>query len=294
MMLKNKQYVKLKICYFQWKKINFIIFSLFFALNSAEALITKTLSINLNPVKNLEKIVDENTLVLIALDDVIFTPESQMFSRYSLYRFFIKNIIYKAKFNSKYQDFIESWLKTRKLKLVEPNWVEFINRLKASGATVYGFYSMPLKIENIEKNILKELEVFHIGFDQKINNSDELEIMPGSVPASFYHGVLFTGEFDIASVLYNMIKVTNISPYKIIVLSNSLDELEKIDDILGVFNMDFYNIQYLGIDELSYNIDYDLVNFQKQYLLNYGIWLEDEKAKKLLTQSKTNLINIVK
>lgn len=263
------------------KLFSILLVTLLFSANSVYAELLTTYSINSSTIKNLDKWIDQDTLVLIEIDDVIVTPKSKMF-RYNdnPYRLFIQNLISQSKQDSKYLQFVSNWYQARKLKLVEDGWGKFIADLQEKNIPVYGFCTMPIQLKGIERQRFLELQDLGISFTNKINNKDVLEIDKQEEWSSlFYGGIIFTGPFAKSKTLLDFIKITNISPKKILVFGQIKNDLKLIEQNLRGFRISYYNVLYLGARKVPGKPNPKTVQLQQKTLFEQGKWLEDEELE---------------
>jgi hypothetical protein len=260
-----------------------LILCLIFLSSTAYGQIIATYSINSITIKKIEEFVDENTIILVGIDGTLVVPKSLMFNPNGLYKNFIKDLLVRAEKFPIYKRSIENWYNNRELMLVEKDWPAFIERMKSKGASVYGLCSVPITIKGIEQKVVGQLRSLGINFTEKVNQDTMLRIAnQGDSSSIFYHGVLFTGSFSKTKSFLDLMKISNISPQKIIVFDNIKYILRHFDNALKFFNISFYNIEYLAPMSLPGEADPNVVKLQQQYLIEKGIWLEDERAKKLL------------
>lgn len=242
----------------------------------AELLITD--SINSSTIKNLESWIDQDTVVFIEIDEVIAMPKSKMFHyNDNPYRLFVQNLINLSKQDSKYYALVSKWYQTRKLKLVEEGWGDFIKTLQEKKIPVYGLCSMPVQLKNIEQKRFLELKELNIIFTDKINDKEVLEINKQEGWHSlFYNGIIFTGPFSESKTLLDFIKITNLSPKKILVFGKIKSDLQLIEKALRGFRISYYNVLYLGARNVTGAPDPKIVQLQQRALFEQGRWLEDE------------------
>ncbi|MCC8460881.1 MAG: DUF2608 domain-containing protein [Candidatus Megaira endosymbiont of Carteria cerasiformis] len=254
---------------------------------TAKGEIIPTYSVDSITIKNLDKLIDENTIVFIELDDVLVMPKSKMFYYGdNPYRLFIYELFSLSKTNPQYLNLIVKWYQMRKLMLVEEGWKNFIENLKKRKIPVYALCTMPIQMKNIEPKRLSELKELGISFTGKINDKDIMEIEKKEDHSSiFYHGIIFTGTSAKANVLLNFIKTTNISPKKIVVFGNSQEELQAIESNFYRFRINFYSILYLGARKFVDIPDPNVIRLQQQMLFDQEKWLEDEEAEALLKRT---------
>jgi len=250
----------------------------------AKAKFATTYSVNSPIMKEIGEWADKDTMVFIDLDDTLMTPKSLMFSHNSNpYRLFIDNMITLAQRVAYYNSVVAKWYQQRAVKIVEDGWPEYIQKLQSKGVKVYGLCTMPLHLVNIEKKRYLEAKGLNIIFTSKINDKEVLEIeKEDSWFSFFYNGIVFTGPYSKSHTLMEFLKVTNAVPRKMVFIANIKHELKRVDKQLRVFDMDFYNVLYLGVKELSGRPDEKIVKFQQHELIQNGRWLEDDVAKATL------------
>lgn len=279
-------------------KLKFILCSLILLItNSSLASIVTTYSVNSKVMKEIGEWVDKDTIVFIDLDETLMTPKSLMFSHNSNpYRFFIDDLIRRGERVDHYNVTAAKWYQQRQLKIVEEGWPDYIRALKKRGAIVYGICKMPLHLLNIEEKRYLDLKDLGIIFTNKINDSEFVEIEKKEAWFSLFHkGIIFTGPYSRSHTLLEFFKVTNVVPKKLVFISNFEDEIKRVDKKLRVFRMDFRNVFYLAVKELSGKPNAKTVKFQQQQLLHSGVWMEDEQADAALEQyEKEQLKEIVK
>lgn len=261
--------------------LRLLIISLIFTIcNPVKGEIITTYSIDSITIKNIDNLIDKDTLVFIELDDVISIPKSKMFHYgNNPYRLFIPNLLTLSKDNSQYLNLIARWYQMRKLMLVEDGWKNFINDLKKRKIPVYGLATMPIHLQNIEQKRFLELKELGIIFTDKINDKNIMEIdKQDGWSSSFYHGIIFMGPFSKAKTLLNFIKISNISPKKIIVFDKVKYELETIERAFNSFRIDFYSILYWGANQVISIQDPEVIQLQQKALLEKGKWLEDNEV----------------
>lgn len=258
----------------------FFIITIAFA-NIAEAKFTITDSVNSSVMAEIKNWADKDTMVFIDLDDTLIMPKSSMFLyNTNPYRNFIASMIARGKEDNKYNIAIAKWYEKRQIKLVENDWIEYIQALQAKGAKVYGLCSMPIHLLNIEEKRYLETKNLNIIFTNNINNKEILTVdKKRNWEAIFYKGIIFTADDLRSNTLMNFLKVTTNVPKKMVFISTVKYELQKVDKMLRSFNMEFYNVLYLGIKKILGKPDPALVQFQQNELINNGRWLEDDAAK---------------
>ncbi|MCP5369525.1 MAG: DUF2608 domain-containing protein [Rickettsiaceae bacterium] len=248
-----------------------------------EAKIVKINSITENKFTQILSQVDNDTIVLVEIDGAVTMPMAAMFSRNANpYRGFINNLRQLSKTDSFYSSVIASWYQQRSIKLTENHWPSLIKDLQNKGAKVFGIYSTPIQLINIEPKILAELTNFGIRLTPSINEKSEFIIKKQEAWFSyFYNGIIVVGPYSRANTIIEFLRLTYL-PSKIIIVSNLATELEKIEAKLRVFNMKFYNVIYIGNKSSDPVPNAEIVKLQQQQLIRNQKWIEDEQAARIL------------
>lgn len=265
-------------------RLSFVILLIFLLSNPVKGEIITTYSINSTTVKKINKLIDQDTIVFVELDDVLTRPQSKIFNYGdNPHRLFLTSMVALANDNSRYLNQIATWYTMRKIRLVEDGWQEFINSLKIRKIPVYGFCTMPIQLQNIEQKRFLELKDLGITFTDKVNDKSVMEIAKKDGWSSkFYYGIIFTGPFTKAQTLLDFMKITNISPKKIIVFDKIDYDLKLIESAFRRFRIDFYSILYWGARQFTEMPDENVVKLQQRMLLDQNKWLEDNEAEAFL------------
>uniref|UniRef100_UPI00397B1FC1 DUF2608 domain-containing protein n=1 Tax=Rickettsia endosymbiont of Urophora cardui TaxID=3066265 RepID=UPI00397B1FC1 len=248
-----------------------------------------TYSVNSVTMKDLLPKIDQDSLVLINIDNTIITPKSKFF-RYNdnPYVNFTKNLYSLAVNDSSVNNSIAQLMQQRQMMLVEKNWVDFINQMKKQGATVLGLQEITTPcnlIENYEGWLYTLLYGLGINFTSKVNDKDVFRFDPTDASAPiFYLGIIFTGNTNKVKSLIEFLKIIPKEPSKIIVFANNKQDLKDMDSYLRNVDIEYYGIEYLGWQQLQGSPDLEVAKLQQSTLLNTGQWLEDDVAAKMLNK----------
>lgn len=251
--------------------------------------IIPTYSVDSVTMKDLLLKIDQNSLVLIDIDNTIITPKSQLF-RYNNnpYINFTQNLYSFAINDPSVNNVIAQLMQQRQMMLVEEGWINFINQMKKQGATVLGLQEVTIPcnlIENYEGWLYTLLYGFNINFTSKINDKDVFRFDQHDASAPiFYLGIIFTGNNSKVKSLIEFLKIISKVPTKIIVFANNKKDLKDIDSYLRNIDIEYYGIEYLGWQQLQGSPDAQVVKLQQSTLLNTGQWLEDDVAAKILNK----------
>ncbi|MDG1436759.1 MAG: DUF2608 domain-containing protein [Rickettsiaceae bacterium] len=256
--------------------------------NIAQAKIIPTYSVQATTMQEMSAWVDKDTIVFIDIDDVLMIPKSLMFSKNSNpYGSFVKNMVARGKKINHYNVSVAKWYQQRQVKLVEKEWPDYIKELQAKGALVYGVCKMPLQLVNIEEKRYFEATELGLLFNNKINNQGIFKIKKENEWfSSFNKGIIFTGPYSRSNTIFDFLKLIKKLPKKALFISSIEDDLKRLNKKLRVFDMDYFNVQYLGARNLPGSPDPEIVKFQQKVLLNNGIWMEDDVAKDALDKHK--------
>ena len=247
------------------------------------ALYDKATHISSTNIQELEKWFDEDTIILITLEDVLIRPNYMMFSYESPYRNFIANLESKAMNNRSYARKLVSWYGQRKMVLMEEGWINFIETAKSKGAKVYGFCRMPIEMKDIEK--YKYVELFNLGvqFTQTAGDQNVIALSKKRDWLSvFYQGVIYPGASSMRVTIENFMKLSMIAPKKILYFSSRYSDLYDLDVALREFDIDLKNIEYRAIEKYTPEMNLDVIRFQQQYFFKTLKMLDDNEAAQMM------------
>ena len=266
----------------------FIILILMF-LSSHLALgdITATFSVESSTVKDLSTKIDKDTIILINIDNTLIMPKSVMFLPSNPYHNFIDSLIFASVRRPAFNKTILNWLSQRKIVLVEPGWLQFIEQSKLKGAQVWGLTQMDYKIyELIQKpEEWRYNELAHLGvqFQEKLREQAAVRLSDDhNKQPIFYRGIIFTARANKGEAILDLLRVGNLRPKKIIVFDNNKTELKSIQRALRKFDIDYYGVNYLAQSRIENKVNGDLMILQQNTLINQGKWLEDDQALEIL------------
>lgn len=267
-----------------------LIFILTIAINHhANAILKTTYSITSNISQEMEEWIDEKTIVFIALDDTLVRPDYKMVGfGANPYRNFESSLISNAKQKKRSaMDKLQKWYNQRKLTLMEEEWRGFIQRSKDKGALVFGVSKMPMAFNDIEKR--RYIEIFNLGieFSEEINGQNILVIGEERKWRSvFYQGILFSGPFNTAKAIEQLLKISNYVPKKIVYFDARENNVRRVNTVLRPFDTDFYSVIYHGIKKYQPEINFEEVQFQQIHFHNTGILLDDSEVAEAMQQAK--------
>ncbi|ADE29810.1 DUF2608 domain-containing protein [Rickettsia prowazekii] len=273
------------------KRINKVLLSLLCLViaYAGYSQIIPTYSVDSVTIQNLLPNVDEDTLVLINIDNTIITPKSKLF-RYqdNAYINFTKYLYSLAANNASVNKTIAKLIVQRQMMLVESQWVDLINKMKNQGATVLGLQEITAPcnlIENYERWLYTILYGLNINFTRKVNDKEVFRFNPSDAEAPiFYLGIIFTGNINKVNTLIEFLKIIPIPPKKIVIFANNKKDLENMDSYLSMVDIGYYGIEYFGWQMLPGSPDNQIAELQQSTFLNTGQWLEDDTAAKMLNK----------
>ncbi|MGI4775421.1 MAG: DUF2608 domain-containing protein [Janthinobacterium lividum] len=257
-----------------------------------QAQILPIYSIESSEFANLKKTIDSNSLVLINIDNILITPKSKMFLyRNNPQRSFFNILVDLAKSKPHFNEPLKILLKERQMGLVEQGWPKLIKILRSRGTYIFGLSDIDHKIcdliVDIEKWRYDQLTQLNIHFQEEIANEHFILLDHSSYKSPiFYKGIISTGSSNYEETIMNFLRINNIFPNKIIIFDDEIDRLKAIKLSLSRFDIDFYGIHYLGLQEISGVANEELIRFQQDMLLSQSKWLEDDEAEQLLRDSK--------
>jgi len=269
-------------------KILVCITALCFCHISSGKIIT-TYSVTSQTMKNVAaSISGKDNVVFINLDDVLTIPESLMFSYgANPYRTFIEDMVSLGKTIPAYDRVVAKWYQQRSLKLVEKEWVDFVKKLEEKNVTIYGIYSAPIHLLNMQEKLYQDVQNLGITFTDKVNDKEHFIIeREGRWGSMFYKGIITTVPYSKSHTMMEFLRITNLAPHKLVFIDNMKKELKRVDKMLRVFDMENYNVLYLGAQRIAKEPDERVVKLQQDTLINTGKWLEDDEAARILQEGE--------
>ena len=249
-------------------------------------------------------------IVLLDVDDTLITPKANVF-RYkdhndqdNPYQKLIDEMKDNKNSLPNYAEIISHWRTKRQSILVHSEWPNLIQHMKKN-TTVFALTQMDTgnigNISSMEEWRYNELLQMEIEFS-KDNSSDNssnqnrvlLEDHRGY--AAFFEGIAMTGPFTKVETLdkllqnnpyltqekQNLAQINSMQAPKIIFVDDREDHVQDIGEWARAKNIEYLGIIFRGVETIRGNIQDEIVQIQKDYLLNKCIWLEDEEAATLL------------
>ncbi len=230
----------------------------------------------LNHVKNLKG----QAVVFCDVDDTLITPVSKTFRAppYSQLIDWLKTL--KNKAHTDYIDIISAWRQQRRVMLLDHDWPKIIQDIQTI-CPMYGLTKMDTgsfgRIVSLENWRYEELKKLGIVF------SSSPTVMESP---SLYQGILMTGPYKKSDAIerykeFVLTKDTN----TIVMIDDRQESLDDIAQFCDHKGFHFLGILFDGLKNFSTNIDPICANFQKNYLLTYKVWLEDDEILDKMVQN---------
>ena len=224
----------------------------------------------------------KGAVIFFDVDDTLITPQSAVFRSSSPFRTIIDYIKQHRDTIPHVEMILSHWRLQRKVRLVSEEWPEFINDLKQRYA-VYALTKLETgtvgAITSMEEWRYEELKQLGITFTPTCSGiSDGVLVERKDYPATFTKGIFITGACNKSDVLAAFLKAGR--PPQIVLID---DRPEYLVDAIAECNrqsLPFLGILFKGETLIPGEPDPKVAEFQKQYLLEQGEWLEDEEAVK--------------
>lgn len=231
--------------------------------------------------------VDQDTIVIVNIEDTIFMPKDAMFSYGSPYRNFINNLVNLGYRNKDYLKAVLNWYNQRQVKLIDNDWPDFINKMQEKGALVYGIMKMPLHLVKIEKKILSQVGNLGISFSPNINSKSELIIRKKrNWFSKFYNGLILTGPYGKSNTVMDFLNIAKIKSKKIVIIDNDKGYLTDINSKFQRLKISYRSLWYLGVTKITFDVNPEIVTLKQNYLIEKGKWLQDDEAAKILDSKR--------
>jgi len=229
------------------------------------------------------KIIEQNAkkgaTVFLDIDDTIIAPKSNSFR--DGHHFIDEMKKHSADYGN-FVDMLSDWRLKRRTILIGEDWPKVILKLRNDYA-VYGLTKMDSgsfgKIASMEKWREKELRNLGIIFTQN-DVAQNLRIDMYKMNPTFYGGILFTGSASKSEAL--MAFDSALSPTFVVLVDDRLEHLQDVEEFCKNNDLEFLGIHFTGAKFLPGVYRPDIAEFQKKYLIEHSLWLEDDEAERLL------------
>lgn len=229
----------------------------------------------------------EDAVIFIDVDDTLITPQSKFFRSSSPFRTLIDQIKKQRDRIPNVDMIVSHWRLQRKIMLVSDQWPPLIHRLKKR-YPVYGLTKLDTgsvgAIPSMEKWRYEELKGQDITFTPSCPGISEgifVEDSSHPSPSTFYKGIFMTGSFGKGAVIAEFLKTQH--PSQIVLIDDRPEYLKDAIEECRRESLPFLGILFKGEELISGKPDPRVAEFQKQQLLEHGQWIEDEKAKKIIS-----------
>ncbi len=261
-------------------------------LSGAIADISYVTSINSKDFQKILSIADQDTLIVVAIDNNLILPKAKMFNFMgSPYKNFIIDLIKQAPSKPYLYKPITTWFNDRQIMLVENSWPEFLNKLKSTRSRIFGLSKIDPSIYEIlkdpEDKEYRELKSLGIQFTDQVTGKHLIDLASNQGRHGlFYQGIIFAGPFSISKILTEFLRVTTLMPRKIIYVDSNLNNIKQLEYHLRTFDLTFLGINYLAISQYNYLPNKEIVELQQKTLITENKWLEDDEAEAVLRKNK--------
>lgn len=170
--------------------------------------------------------------------------------------------------------------------LVEPITPHLVRELQNRGVKVIAFTAATGgrlgMVESVADLRHKKLKRLGFVFDNTFPEIGFLEFPqePGKDgPPLFHGGVLFSCGHAKGEVLLHFLPEIDCYPHKVVMVDDSLSQLQSIEKALEGSGIEFVGLHYRAAEHLPYRVDEDLARFQFRHLAEMGEWLHDDEAR---------------
>lgn len=223
-----------------------------------------------------------DSLILIDVDNTIITPKAAIFRTGSPYRNLLDDIKAGKYPNIDSKQIVSKWRKDRKVLLVDADWPTLIKQVCSQSIPIFAFTQMNTGpygiIESIERWRYEELKSMNIVFAESFVGHTQITLIhPASEAidaAVFYKGIFFTGDYSKKVVFPKILKLY--SPKEVIFIDDLSEHIMGVQEVCRELNIPYTGIIFRGVDRIKGNFNKDIALAQKDSLLRFGKWLEDE------------------
>ena len=244
-------------------------------------------------IENETKNADKNSLVIFDCDNVLTTVKVGTFDARNEY--FLKNYLHEKSVSvDKFYDKIRLVLINENTYIVNQRMVDLVANLSKRNIRhmVATSYSVrPLK--DVSDPIQWRIDNLHeMGYFFEKSWSDQKEDITLNDFGTdhnpvFRGGILFCDIFSKGDCLRSFFEYIGWTPKKIIFIDDILRNLSGVGEFCEENKIEYVGIEYLESQRINSHIPFsdNLGKFQMDHLMNESIWLKDEEAHKILSDS---------
>lgn len=239
-------------------------------------------------IENNVKNVNDDTLVIFDVDNVLLQPKDQLLKHYyEKFMEFYKDA--KARLNPAQADELYSlMLIQRQIEPVDNNMVKLINKTQKNGIKVLALthcYIKPFgKISSIEDWRIKELKRLGYYFDKSWNKLKNKELKPllskdSTKNSVFKQGIVFTNGHSKGDALKSFLNYAGFMPKKILFIDDRRKFLESVETFAQKSGIEFLGIEYTVVEDSKVTpLNKKRSQLQLDTLEKEHKWLSDQEA----------------
>lgn len=231
-------------------------------------------------------VIDENTLVLIDLDETTITSRTTLGSLLwwdHHNKFWAKAPVDKETLNHIIRKIIDIVPQDP----VEKTIPETICSLQNNGITVWGFTGRK-KISpwDSRHDLTTANSLKNIGIDlSKSQISKQIDYENLTRYPHFSYGILFSNWEAKGPYLTEFLSRLKYTPSKVVVIDDTLVQIESVEKAMAELNIPFIGFYYTKLKERENKFDPAIGNIQLASLLQNNILLSDEEAAQIKTEN---------
>ena len=238
---------------------------------------------NVSDLYEVFKDVPQDTFIFIDIDDTIITPVSHAFRTKSPYKTMIDELKASPHLFPNHERILSAWRLQRKVMLTDTSWPALLESLRRKYKT-FALTKMESghvgNISSMEEWRYTELQELNIFFTPELKDSAKIQekLFHKNRSGIFWKGIFITGSLKKSDVLEAIFSYH--IPEKVIFIDDREDQIEDVANACTRHAISFVGILYKGVSQIPGQTNHRLADFQKKYLLEKEIWLEDEEAQK--------------
>ncbi len=236
--------------------------------------------------------IDQNTLVLIDIDDTLINTTS-MLGNTSWWNYFVSKILNAhlplEKVRPQINEVIQKILQRIPMELVETDSADIIKKLQLQGTLALALTGRSRKSDYIkDADLCTHEHLAQVGID--FTQTAIPKHMKDKVCHFFSYGIIFTDYQDKGPFLKDFIGTMGFYPEKIVFIDDQLNQIKSVENAMASLRIPTVGFRYGRLDNLHKQFDPLLVNIQLEALIRKDWVLSDEEALKI-AQENQNLSN---
>lgn len=240
---------------------------------------------NLDVLEKHLKDLDEKALVVFDVDYTLIVPNDRILTPCG--EEYFQKFIKKLRTLKEKEELLVSKISLRaQVSLIDTKILSLLEKLKQKNIKVIALTAIPTGrfglISNAEQWRVQQLGSLGISLDWSFPEIDSftLEGFEGKkTPPVFKRGILASANYPKGKVLSAFLKKIQWKPSKVVFIDDRMKFIDSVESELDKENIEHISFHYTAAADQPCCLDQRLADFQFDYLMQRGDWLNDQEAE---------------